>query len=47
MIFQRHVLSKTFCNFPNDQMRTNTFRKEPIADQKVAEYKHTLQGKDN
>jgi len=28
-------------------MRTNAFCKELIADQKVAEYKRTLQGKDN
>jgi len=25
----------------------NAFRKEPATDQKVAEYKRTLQGKDN
>jgi len=28
-------------------MRMNAFRKEPIADQKMAEYKRTLPGKDN
>jgi len=28
-------------------MRTNAFCKELVADQKVAEYKCTLQGKDN
>jgi len=28
-------------------MRTSTFRKEPIADQKLAEYKRILQGMDN
>jgi len=30
-IFQRHMLSKAFCHFPNVRMRTNAFREEAFA----------------
>jgi len=29
--FQRHILSKAFCHFPNVRMRTNAFREEAFA----------------
>jgi len=37
-IFQRRILSKTFCRFPNVRNRMNVFRKDAIADHKVEEY---------
>jgi len=42
LIFQRVILSKTFCHFPNVRVRTNAFRKEVIADHKVEQYKNKL-----
>jgi len=42
-IFQRHMLSKAFCHFPDVRRRTNIFGEEAIADHKVEEYKDKLQ----
>jgi len=41
-IFQRHILSKAFCYFPNVRMRTSVFREEAFADHKVEEYQNKL-----
>jgi len=43
----RRKLGKLQNIFDNVKMRTNGFCEEVIAGQKVAEYKHTLQGNNN
>jgi len=43
-LFLRHILSKTFCHFPNVRMRTNAFREEAFSDCKEEECKNKLQG---
>ena len=42
-IFQRHMLSKACCHFPDVGRRTNVSGEEAIADHKVEEYKNKLQ----
>jgi len=37
-IFQRQMLSKAFCHFPNVRRRTNVFGEEAIADHKVEKH---------
>jgi len=37
-IFQRHVLSKALCPFPNVRTRTNAFLEEATADHKMEKY---------
>jgi len=36
-IFQRHMLSKAFCHFPDVGRRTNVSGEEAVADHKVEE----------
>ena len=41
-VFQRDIMSKTFCHFPNFKITVNAFT-EVITDHKVEEYKDKLQ----
>ena len=41
--FQRDIMSKTFCHFPNVKVRVDAFPEEAISDRKVEEYKNKLQ----
>jgi len=41
--FQRHMLSKAFCHFPDVRKRTNVCGEEADADHEVEEYKNKLQ----
>ena len=42
-VFQRDIMTKSFCHFPNFKMRMNAFPEEAISDHKIEEYKNKLQ----
>ena len=42
-VFQRDIMSKTFCNFSNLKMTVNAFT-EVVKDHKVEEYRDKLRG---